>query len=63
MCPSFAEFNLNVPRFVDTFEPEPRIEVEDAIAALHDADKATDAAVRRLNELLREIGYAPSDAS
>ena len=21
------EFNLNVPRYIDTFEPEPRIEV------------------------------------
>ena len=22
------DFNLNIPRYVDTFEPEPRIEVE-----------------------------------
>ena len=24
------EFNLNIPRYVDTFEPEPRVEVKDA---------------------------------
>lgn len=28
------EFNLNIPRFVDTFEPEPRVEVKDALISL-----------------------------
>ncbi len=31
------EFNLNIPRFVDTFEPEPRLEVKQAMQALRDA--------------------------
>jgi type I restriction enzyme M protein len=25
------EYNLNIPRYVDTFEPEPRLEVKDAL--------------------------------
>lgn len=31
------EFNLNVPRYVDTFEPEPRIDVQDALRKLANA--------------------------
>ena len=51
------EFNLNVPRYVDTFEPEPRVEVEDALAALDDAEvKAKDASVALMG-LLKGIGY------
>jgi type I restriction enzyme M protein len=34
------EFNLNIPRYVDTFEPEPRVEVNDALKALEDAELA-----------------------
>ena len=52
------EFNLNVPRYVDTFEPEPRIEVKDAMKALCDAEgKAKDAEIALLS-LLKDIGYA-----
>ena len=32
------EFNLNIPRYVDTFEPEPRIEVNVALKALAEAE-------------------------
>ena len=51
------EFNLNIPRFVDTFEPEPRVEVKDALKALDDADSAVKDAERELTKLLRGIGY------
>ena len=51
------EFNLNVPRYVDTFEPEPRIEVRDAIAQLRKAKQRTDEAEDELRRLLRSIGY------
>jgi type I restriction enzyme M protein len=27
------EFNLNIPRYIDTFEPEPRVDVKDALKA------------------------------
>lgn len=51
------EFNLNVPRYVDTFEPEPRIEVKDAIEALRIAKIRADEAEVRISRLLRSIGY------
>ena len=55
------EFNLNVPRYVDTFEPEPRVEVEDALAALDDAEaKARDASATLVG-LLKGIGYGVNE--
>ena len=52
------EFNLNVPRYVDTFDPEPRIEVEDALQQLDSAEEARIKAKTALTAVLREIGYA-----
>ena len=52
------EFNLNVPRYVDTFEAEQRIEVKEAIQALKTARKEADEAEQELTRLLRTIGYA-----
>jgi type I restriction enzyme M protein len=52
------EFNLNIPRYVDTFEPEPRIEVKVALEELAKADKDLGKAEKRLAALLREVGYA-----
>ncbi len=52
------EFNLNVPRYVDTFEPEPRIEVREALEALRVARKEAAKAENELTRLLRSIGYA-----
>jgi type I restriction enzyme M protein len=51
------EFNLNIPRYVDTFEPEPRAEVNDALTALRDAENALASAEGKLIELLRGVGY------
>ena len=52
------EFNLNIPRYVDTFEPEPRVEVKDALKALHQAEAAVKDAERGLGRLLSDAGYA-----
>jgi type I restriction enzyme M protein len=52
------DFNLNIPRYVDTFEPEPRIQVKDAMAALTIADRDLSKAEAQLWALLREVGYA-----
>ena len=52
------EFNLNVPRYVDTFEPEPRIEVKDALKALRFANDAAMKAENELRSLLGTFGYA-----
>ncbi len=51
------EFNLNIPRYVDTFEPEPRVEVKDALKALGDAETAVKDSETELAKLLRGIGY------
>ena len=52
------EFNLNIPRYVDTFQPEPRIEVKDALKGLAAAEQATQMAEQALSGMLRGIGYA-----
>ncbi len=52
------EFNLNIPRYVDTFEPEPRIDVKDALKALSKAEKAVQDAENDLTILLSKAGYA-----
>lgn len=51
------EFNLNIPRYVDTFEPGPKVEVKDALTALRDAERSLASAEDKLMELLRGVGY------
>ena len=52
------EFNLNVPRYVDTFESELRMDVVEALSQLRDAETARIEADRTLAAMLREVGYA-----
>ena len=52
------EFNLNVPRYVDAFEPEPRMDVDEALGALIDAEKKAEDAKTTLLSLLEDVGYA-----
>ncbi len=51
------EFNLNIPRYVDTFEPEERVEMEDALKALEIARSAVSEAENTLRQFLKGIGY------
>ena len=51
------EFNLNIPRYVDTFEPEPRMEVTEALATLRAAELKLSAAENELMDLFRGVGY------
>jgi type I restriction enzyme M protein len=51
------EFNLNVPRFVDTFEPEPHVEVKDALKALSAAENEVRVTEKEMKMLLQTIGY------
>ncbi len=44
------EFNLNLPRYVDTFEPEEKIEIGEALAQLRDAEDAA----QKTTQLLRK---------
>jgi type I restriction enzyme M protein len=50
------EFNLHVPRYVETFEPEEAIDVCDALAALTRAESEQRAKMQRLRDLLRLNG-------
>lgn len=51
------EFNLNIPRYVDTFEPEPPIEVNKALAALLEAGASARRLEGQLTQLLVATGY------
>jgi type I restriction enzyme M protein len=52
------EFNLNIPRYVDTFEPEPYLDVTDALKAFVEASAAAQATADTLAFLLADAGYA-----
>ena len=51
------EFNLNIPRYVDTFDPEPRIKVEDALRELQREELSLSMASKKLIDLLSRSGY------
>lgn len=51
------EFNLNIPRYVDTFEPEPRVEVRDAVMQLEATEQSLRDAEAALHQLLKAVGY------
>ncbi len=50
------EYNLNIPRYVDTFEPEAPIDVAAALKELDSAEHARAEAETRLRELLKGAG-------
>lgn len=51
------EYNLYIPRYVDTFEPEPRVEVKDALKALAGAEEQANSTRQSLVKMLQKIGY------
>lgn len=52
------EFNLNIPRYVDTFEPEPRVEVKEALHNLLESKRQCEKAEVELFSALERIEYA-----
>lgn len=50
------EFNLNLPRYVDTFEPEEKIDIEDALIDLGNASKVADEKITQLITLISSKG-------
>ena len=50
------DFNLNVPRYVDTFQPEETIEVRDALKGFDDASRTFMLKRRELRRLLKLNG-------
>ena len=51
------DFNLNISRYVDTAEAEERVDVEDAVAKLREAEQARDDAKAVMDGFLKELGY------
>jgi type I restriction enzyme M protein len=51
------EFNLNIPRYVDTFEPEPSVGIKDALKAMREAAASQAAAEVTLLSLLQQAGF------
>lgn len=51
------EFNLNLPRYVDTFEPEEEIPLSVAIEELNMAEKAAQQSKRKIHSLLEGISW------
>lgn len=49
------EFNLNIPRYVDTFEPEEQIDLKTAIIDFQKAIRAEYKVEKELNELLNKL--------
>ncbi len=49
------EFNLNIPRYVDTFEPEEQIDLKEAIADFKAAMQMESDTEKELEELLKSI--------
>jgi type I restriction enzyme M protein len=52
------DYNLNIARYVDTFEPEPRVEVYEALGTLTKAEKSLHDAEKEMRSLLKKAGYA-----
>jgi type I restriction enzyme M protein len=49
------EFNLNLPRYVDTFEPAEEIPLDEAINGLQKAREVHEATVRALDDILERL--------
>jgi type I restriction enzyme M protein len=49
------EFNLNLPRYINTFEPEKQIEITDALERMSEAESACSDALEKLREKLGSL--------
>ena len=49
-------WNLNIPRYVDTFEEEPEIDIDEVFADLQKDDEEIAASAAVLNEAFEELG-------
>lgn len=55
------EFNLNIPRYVDTFEPEPEVDLNAAFATLHQVEQEERVVDKTLQRFFRELGLDTKD--
>lgn len=52
------DFNLNIPRYIDTFEPEEPVDMAAAVVSLNGAETAREEAMRTLRGYLKELGLS-----
>ena len=52
------EFNLNIPRYVDTFEPEPEIDIPAVQKEIAGLEKKLEAIRAKMDSYLKELGYS-----
>ena len=51
------DFNLNISRYLDSSDPPPQLDVEEELRKLRELEKKRDAAERKMDKLLAELGY------
>ncbi len=51
------EFNLNIPRYVDTFEPEPEIDIKAVQEEIDQIEVELAKTRKKMNEYLKELGF------
>jgi len=51
------EFNLNIPRYVDTFEPEPEIDIAVVQKEIDEIETKLAATRRKMDSYLKELGF------
>lgn len=49
------DFNLNIPRYVDTFEPEPPVDIKQVANDIHDLDQQIAASEKELVDMLGQL--------
>ena len=55
------DFNLNIPRYVDTFEEEEEVDIEAVIEEINELRVKDDEIGLRLNGYLKELGFEGID--
>jgi type I restriction enzyme M protein len=50
------EFNLNIPRYVDTFGPEPEIDIKAVQEEIEEIEKALAKTRKKMDRYLKELG-------
>jgi len=51
------EFNLNIPRYVDTFEPEPEIDIAATQKEIEEIEAELVATQMKMRTHLKELGF------
>lgn len=57
------EFNLNIPRYVDTFEEEEEVDLKAVQVTITDLEKELAAAQKKIKDYLEELGLSCSKSN